>query len=109
MDGPDDLDDRDDPGRTLSVAALVAALRSHDPATRAQALDRVSALGTAVIPTLLAALKVEHDTQGRINLGKALARRSVATRRRRYPKCSLKLMLTPWLTGPTEPTEPTWA
>ncbi|HEY7975759.1 MAG TPA: hypothetical protein VID72_10475 [Ktedonobacterales bacterium] len=61
--GPDGSVDLDDSGRALGVAALVAALRSRDPATIAQALDRVSALGTAVIPKLLAALKVEHDTQ----------------------------------------------
>src|SRR5258708_8380758 len=63
----------DDPGIPSTIADLVADLRSREQATTEWAIAQLSDLGTAAVPWLLAALKAERETQGRINLGKALA------------------------------------
>lgn len=57
-----------------TIADLVADFRSRDQATTERVMAQFEVLGAPAIPWLLAALKLERDTQVRINLGKALAR-----------------------------------
>jgi HEAT repeat protein len=63
----------DDPVIPSSMADLVADVRSSEPAVAERAMARLRDLGAPAVSGLLAALKAEHDTQGRINLGEALA------------------------------------